>query len=191
MNGVDPDVPEVVWDDAAAQLRRALALLHKLLDEEGILLTETEVPRPSLAAARWKKLAIDYATSLMALRPSLDGADLEAVTRGATTVGSKLARIAVHLEGPAAEELFSWDVVPNLLLIEKLDRELAAIVDRAMNLTTPGADQYRRARKDVLRFTKPLLEAVPEAARTTLAALVPKRSAPSPFCVAAPITGTS
>jgi hypothetical protein len=181
MRGEDPDDPDIAWADVEQELRRAFDLLRDLLEEKGIDPDDIEAPSTSLTEARVKKLGVQYATSLRHLEPRGDAAPrLEAARRAALTVGSKLARISADLDAGDGET-WAWDTVPNLLLIERLDRDITDCMDRLAGVSEIDDREFRRARAEMLRIVTPLLEVVPHSARSALDRLAEAGRAPSPF----------
>jgi hypothetical protein len=81
-------------------------------------------------------------------------------------VAAKLARIGDQLDDPPASDLYVFDTVPNLLLLERLIDELPEATARAL--------------RDELG---PVFDGIDVELRRAMAAMVEAGVAPSPFCV--------
>ena len=97
---------------------------------------------------------------------------------------SKAARIGGYL-AERREETWAFDVVPNLLLVERLRASLDRIVEEVTGeLLDEGAlAAIRRALHDMDRVLLPLIKRVGETPRALLEGLIARHAAPSPFCV--------
>ena len=133
-------------------LRGSIAMAEEFAREEGIDLEGPAPPMPP-TAERTKRL-----------QAILGRPDLESI--GALVVTAKLARLAERLDDPEADDVYTFDTVPNLLLLERLIEHLHPLKAAAM-------------REELA----PLFDAITPSARRTLDTLIETGLAPSPFCV--------
>lgn len=185
MRGDDPDDPEICMRDVMALMEDVLTKLQEIVEEEGIDLEELEQeegPPPLLDEARMKKLGVAHGQALLALRDAVgEGTALDEVRQWTMVFAPKLVRVAPMLGPEEEREAVRHDAVPNLLLIEWLDRHIASVVEEVAGARGLDLAPFRSARSEILRFVRPLLEEVPPGARDDLDARIRAGRAPSPF----------
>lgn len=185
MHGEDPDSPEIVWQDVLEHLQRAFELARQSLEKEGLTEKGCCEPPASLAELRMKKLGLSYMNALVQLGRSLsDNEDLANALQAGITLTTKLSRVGSQLDRSRTNDVWDWDTVPNLLLMEILDGQIAAELERVAGAARLDLERFRQARCAVVGVVGPLIAAVPAGARLVIARLVAAGTAPSPFlCV--------
>ena len=195
----DPDDADIVMRDVLESLRSALVMLKRVAEEEGVDLTDavSEVSSPaSLSAERLRRAGMEYVSAahdLLGALPS-DLSDrgeqlAEQVGGGSTLIAAKSARLAPG-EAPSYsssdDDVWRADGVPNLLLVEVVDRIVAeAVHGLAAMDPSLSFERYERVRKGWRRALAPWAAAVPHGALDELHSLISERRAPSPFLVMA------
>ncbi|MEM9195887.1 MAG: hypothetical protein AAGF12_42365 [Myxococcota bacterium] len=193
MRGIDPDDPDVVIADLNRQLEATLTYLQEEFKEE---LAE-EDPRESMPVSLLeKRLRLLSKAHTVALRDLVEGlseeelrvsdAQVGTIISGSLLVGSKIGRLGAYLtpEGePVRTPGWDADAVPNLLLLERVDKGLRTAV-RELSALAPTADaeSYWSARERLFAIVDQWYERVPDVAREALKQRIDARTAPSPFC---------
>ena len=199
--GEDPDHPEIAMADLTATLRQACDLAETALADIGVTREEVEAELQagtvrfptSLDAARLLKVGRDYSCAAIEILQAVDSVDgaggAEERVGEAMLVGAKLARISSHLETlivvPDLDgSTWAWDMAPNLLLIERVDADLAETIE-GMLCDRPDLDRgaWEEARGDFSRAVARLVDRVGPEERGAIEELVRRREAPSPFCL--------
>lgn len=173
--GRDPDDPATWIDDVQADLGDAVEMLIADARERGLDPDElASSPPPALPplAERLRRAGHDLAIAAAAV-----GGEVGHV---AMILGGKCARLGGLALDDDDDELLQLDVVPNVLLIEALDDELAAAIERSVAAGAALA-RTRERHAELRRALAPFAIRVPAEARVALAALVRARRAPSPF----------
>jgi hypothetical protein len=167
----DPNDPQLIFEHAERDMKRALSDIEEAAEEDGIDLSAPVPSEPiSLAAARLYKSALAIVSGLA------QTGDPEA-TQGITIFVQKSARISMFVsEGARAGDAWDADAIPNLLLLERLRAGLGPRFEGA-------ADDLKRAIDTFDRSLAPLLASVGDEPRRELADLIAQNAAPSPFCV--------
>lgn len=177
-------------ENVAAELEEAHRMLEDIAEEEGIDLDAAPPRQPaSLVARRLRQTSRTYAAAVHGLRPRppISG-DIEDALREAEAsaflVATKGARVAGSLT-PTGELDFDEPARPdgalNAVLLERLDREVAASLLRAASaLDEADLDDYADTRRDLRRLLEPLLE-VSTDARSAIDEAIERGRAPSPF----------
>ena len=185
-------------DDLPASMRRAAvgrarAAMLMRCDDERLRRAPSAAGREgrpsSRRARRLRRAGVDYLCTVARLAVSYGShhrkadADLGHAVRLAALIAPKTARIAAFLDAegrPASGELWRTDAVPNLLLIEHADIEVAVSLTPWFP-TEEASGPIRRVREQLWQQIGPWVDAIPESARRTLANLIADRRAPSPF----------
>lgn len=189
--GEDPDDIKVVLADAATDLAQILSNLREAAEEEGVDLDAPLPARPtSLDSVRLQRAATSLITTLNSgIRPpeqpapQVTGA-IEEVMAICLTLCRKSARIGGQL-ADERDESWAMDIVPNLLLVERLrarlDEVLAGLGGGLLEEDASAAVRGALATMD--RILRPLIEGVDAEARASLEEMIAAGAAPSPFCV--------
>ena len=169
---------ELHFDDHVRELKAKLDRLPET-EPEAELDPSPEPERPE--AVRLREAGIALAVAFMgapwAGRESV-------VTRMATVLATKVARVSGYLDFGEREVDDEDDLTPNLLLVERLRSDLGGALARDAPKELPGPDDPAlRALAELDRLLVPLVATVGEGPRQALAVLVGRRAAPSPFCV--------
>jgi len=156
--GEDPNDWDVISADMNEDLARTERMLAEVAREEGIDLAAPREPTvASLDEARLRKATL----TIVGAHPS------------ALCFTQKCHRVVGAQ--PADRDLWTFDVVPNLFVIERLRDELAPELEST-------TEEVRAAMAAVERVLAPLFAAIEPDARRALEELVAARAAPSPFC---------
>ncbi len=189
--GEDPDDPAVFAADVQEEWDALERTLERVAEEEGI---DPHAPAPpevvTMASLRLRRAGMGFAgevaRALRELPDELRESDAaRELSRQSILVASKCARLADVVgergEPRTDDEVWEDDAVPNLLLLEALDRRLVACVAElfAPERAAPLTELASALREAIGR----LLAAVPEEARAELAAMIERGDAPSPFVV--------
>lgn len=186
-------------------LQQALALIRRAAEEDGLdlsdLAAQAEPAILSLYQERLRQLATEYARLVCEVEQRLEasipdgirspdaeeGACAGFMLEDCMTLAAKIGRISCYLtpEGePEAEDTWFADGVPNLLLIQRLDREVARqMASLAHALPELASPRFRKVRGDLLRALRPLFATIRRQDRLAIRRLKARGRAPSPFCI--------
>lgn len=189
--GEDPDDMRVVLADMATDLERIARDLLEAAEEEGI---DLDAPLPvlptSLDSVRLQRAATAMITALdSGIRPpEQPKPEVKRAIEEVMEIGICLSRKSGRIGGQLADERDeSWemDIVPNLLLVERLRARLdEVLVELGGGLLEEGAAAaVRGALATMDRVLRPLIEGVDAEARAKLEEMIAAGAAPSPFCV--------
>jgi hypothetical protein len=180
----DPDDLGVVMQDMRQDIEAVLRMLPEIAAEVGV---DLDAPVPArvtvLDTERLRRASLALVGCLAGTTrnddEAQDGATRE-LRRIAAKIAAKVARVGGYLGEDQAQETWAHDGEPNLLLLERLERQFREELARC-----PVRDQIEacatRALSDLDRVLGPLIAEVSAAARLTLAALEQRGLAPSPF----------
>jgi hypothetical protein len=184
--GEDPDDPEVAMRDTVAQLQRAYAEVMRIAEAEGIDLDAPLPKRPAvLDSIRLQRTASELAVRVHTMPVEQKHEELPKM---ATLITMKAARIACHLEEEALpDEVWHGDVVPNLLLLQRVLQGFGQALAQLETELETEQDEIlagvRNALGELDRIMQPLIARVGQTPKRILAALIARNAAPSPFCI--------
>lgn len=193
--GEDPDDPAIQDADFDDAIREALVMVTRLALEAGIdPMQPAPEPVVSLSVARLQKLGTAFAVSIghlvRALPPPLGRSEAaRELSIQALVLARKCARLVDSFDelGNPLTGGFVWasDAVPNLLLLDEVDRRLIACMDA---LLPPGKERESLfgVYAQIRRLIAPLRAAVDDDALAELKAMVERGEAPSPFSIVSP-----
>jgi hypothetical protein len=133
-------------------------LIDQIARDQGIDPDTVVCERPALAERAKRIIAILDASP-----------DFAALSTDAVVVRMKIGRLQGHLDDPQGEEIYVFDTVPNLLLLELLIERLHPLTAAAL-------------REEL----SPLFAAIDPALRRVFDTLIETGLAPSPFCIEEP-----
>lgn len=169
-----PDMPD---RDPEEILADAVDLLEAMRRELGIDPAASPAPQAESIDARiLREAGHRWADAFAALEPTVADTSIRSVT-----VAGKVARIASE-EELGDQDLWSYDTVPNLLVIEQVLATAVSDVERARaRLTAKALVRFDEANALLHGLLSPLLAAISADDRAVFAALVASGRAPSPL----------
>jgi hypothetical protein len=181
-HGRDPDDPDLVMQDVARDLEKMVAHLTAVAEAQGIDLDAPLPPAPIvLDAVRLRRAGLDLVSAIHQLpEGALGPEDHGELMSTVIVLAPKVARIALSFDDDDRGDLWEFDTVPNLLLIDFLRQQVR---DGLARVTPGAADAARRALAELDRILDPMIAAIGQP-RSVLAGLVEHGAAPSPFCIA-------
>jgi hypothetical protein len=162
--------------DAEELLGEAVDLLEATCRERDIDSANLPPPPESIDARVLREAGRGWADAFAALEPTVADARIRAVV-----VAGKVARIAA--EGDLGDnDLWTYDTVPNLLVVEQVLATARSDVDRTRaGLPAKGLVRFDEAHALLRVLLSPPLDAISKSDRAVFAALVAAGRAPSPF----------
>lgn len=164
----DRDLEEILGD--------AGDLLEVICRERGIDPVAMPPPPESIDARVLREAGRGWAGAFAVLEPTVADARIRSVV-----VAGKVARIASE-EDLGDDDLWTCDMVPNLLVVERMLKTTRSDVDR-VRARLPAKALVRFDEADALLrvLLSPRLDAISECDRAVFAALVAAGRAPSPL----------
>jgi hypothetical protein len=154
----------------------AVDLLEAICRERGVDPAAPPPPPESIDARALREAGRGWADAFMALEPTVADALIPSAV-----VAGKVARIASE-EDLGEDDLWTYDTVPNLLVVERVLATARSDVDRTRaGLPAKALVRFDEADALLRVLLSPLLDAISERDRAVFAALVAAGRAPSPL----------
>lgn len=180
--GRDLEDSEPIWEEVFSALQRAFDVVRTRLEQAGLCEDDFETTVVSLSAARMSRFGLKYVREIRRLaKETVERGRLSGVVESGIVLSMKVARIGSQLDMPGTPDAWDWDVVPNLLLVEILDRQVMGEIEKCAEEEGLEVGSFRTVRGSIMTYMAPLIVAVPSSARATMDRLVESGRAPSPF----------
>lgn len=194
LRGEDPDDLEVVMQDVASDMEKALGMLKEELEERGIDAREIEpLPPLSTYAFRLQEVATQHLFAVRGIIDRMGPAHLhghedlvEELQRMTHTLAGKVANLSGDISDSGRLELDPGNrshTVSVLLLLEHAARTSGELMTRLASIAPDlPMTRFKGIQAEFEGLLAPLFDEISANDREALGIFIAVRKAPSPFC---------